>query len=134
MSLQIPIQKDIGEYEEKIVGKMSLRSLVCVAGGFASAIGAASISYFALGIDVSNAAFPVMCASMPFWLAGFWRPFDMRAEKFLPLFGNHHVKEQRLLYTAKHDPAIATIKTCKTNGRAWKRKGAETYEPTAKAA
>ena len=24
MSLQIPIQKDIGEYEEKIVGKLSL--------------------------------------------------------------------------------------------------------------
>ena len=134
MSLQIPIQKDIGEYEEKIVGKMSLRSLVCVAGGFASAIGAASISYFALGIEVSNAAFPVMCASMPFWLAGFWRPFDMRAEKFLPLFANHHVKEQKLLYTAKPDPAIPTIKPPKTKGRAWRRKGAESYEPTAKAA
>ena len=33
MSLQIPIQKDIGEYEEKIVGKLSFRTLVCVAGG-----------------------------------------------------------------------------------------------------
>lgn len=32
MSLQIPIQKDIGEYEEKIVGKLSFRTLVCVAG------------------------------------------------------------------------------------------------------
>ena len=38
MSLQIPIQKDIGEYEEKIVGKLSFRTLVCVAGGFGSAI------------------------------------------------------------------------------------------------
>ena len=36
MSLQIPIQKDIGEYEEKIVGKLSFRTLVCVAGGFGS--------------------------------------------------------------------------------------------------
>lgn len=26
MSLQIPIQKDIGEYEEKIVGKLSFRT------------------------------------------------------------------------------------------------------------
>ena len=27
MALRIPVQKDIGEYEEKIVGKMSLRLL-----------------------------------------------------------------------------------------------------------
>ena len=46
MSLQIPIQKDIGEYQEKIVGKMSLRTLACVSLGFASAIAAAAIVYF----------------------------------------------------------------------------------------
>lgn len=44
MSLQIPIQKDIGEYEEKIVGKLSFRTLVCVAGGFGSAILVAAIA------------------------------------------------------------------------------------------
>ena len=27
MALRIPVQKDIGEYEEKIVGKMSLRTV-----------------------------------------------------------------------------------------------------------
>ena len=43
MSLQIPIQKDIGEYQEKIVGKMSLRTLACVSLGFASAVAAAAI-------------------------------------------------------------------------------------------
>ena len=26
-----------------------------------------------------------MAVSMPFWLAGFWRPKGMKAEKFLPL-------------------------------------------------
>ena len=74
MSLQIPIQKDIGEYEEKIVGKLSFRTLVCVAGGFGSAILVAAICHFWIGIEVADAAFPVMCASIPFWLAGFWRP------------------------------------------------------------
>ena len=34
MSLQIPIQKDIGEYDEKIVGKLTLRTLCCLALGF----------------------------------------------------------------------------------------------------
>ncbi len=42
MALRIPVQKDIGEYEEKIVGKMSLRALACVSLGFGSAVGAAA--------------------------------------------------------------------------------------------
>ena len=74
MSLQIPIQKDIGEYEEKIVGKLSFRTLVCVAGGFGSAILVATICHFWIRIEVADAAFPVMCASIPFWLAGFGVP------------------------------------------------------------
>lgn len=33
--LHIPIQKDIGEYEQKLFGDMSIRTCVCLAGGFA---------------------------------------------------------------------------------------------------
>lgn len=132
MSLQIPIQKDIGEYEEKIVGKLSFRTLLCVAGGFASAIAVAAACHFLLGIDVSDAAFPVMCASIPFWLAGFWRPFGMRAEKFAPLLIDHHLKNQKLLYESKKDPSLPDIERGKPKRKArravW-RKGAEAHEP-----
>lgn len=133
MSLQIPIQKDIGEYEEKIVGKLSFRTLICVVGGFGSAIAVAALCHFLLGIDPSNAALPVMCASIPFWLAGFWRPFGMRAEKFAPLLANHHLKDQRLLYSSPCDPSIHGIEKGKPTRKARKaanRKGAEAHEPT----
>lgn len=40
MALHMPVQKDIGEYEEKIVGKMTLRTIACLALGFGSAIAA----------------------------------------------------------------------------------------------
>ena len=133
MSLQIPIQKDIGEYEEKIVGKLSFRTLVCVAGGFGSAILVAAICHFLIGIEVADAAFPVMCASIPFWLAGFWRPFGMRAEKFAPLLINHHLKNQRLLYESPTDKALPRIEAGRPTRRAKrmsKRKGAEANEPT----
>ena len=83
MALRIPVQKDIGEYEEKIVGKMSLRTLACVSLGFGSAVGAAAFVHLGLHADVADAAFPIMLCSMPFWLAGFWRPFGMRAEELL---------------------------------------------------
>lgn len=133
MSLQIPIQKDIGEYEEKIVGKLSFRTLVCVAGGFGSAILVAAICHFWIGIEVADAAFPVMCASIPFWLAGFWRPFGMRAEKFAPLLFSHHIKDQRLLYESsapKHLTLIERGAPSRRAKRISKRKGAEANEPT----
>ena len=133
MSLQIPIQKDIGEYEEKIVGKLSFRTLVCVAGGFGSAILVAAICHFWIGIEVADAAFSVMCASIPFWLAGFWRPFGMRAETFAPLLFSHHLKDQRLLYESPAPKHLARIERGAPSRRAKrmsKRKGAEANEPT----
>lgn len=132
MSLQIPIQKDIGEYEEKIVGKLSFRTLVCVAGGFGSAILVAAICHFWIGIEVADVAFPVMCASIPFWLAGFWRPFGMRAEKFAPLLFSHHMKDQRLLYESSAPEHLTLIERGAPSRRAKrisKRKGAEANEP-----
>ena len=35
MSLSVAVHKDIGEYREKVVGKLSLRTLCCVALGLA---------------------------------------------------------------------------------------------------
>ena len=64
MALRIPVQKDIGEYEEKIVGKMSLRTLACVSLGFGSAVGAAAFVHLGLHADVADAAFPIMLCSM----------------------------------------------------------------------
>lgn len=54
--LSVRVQKDIGEYTEKIVGKLSARTLACLAGGLASAVGAAALCQFALGIEVRDAA------------------------------------------------------------------------------
>ena len=103
MALRIPVQKDIGEYEEKIVGKMSLRTLACVSLGFGSAVGAAAFVHLGLRADVADAAFPIMLCSMPFWLAGFWRPFGMRAEELLPLLAAHELSPQLLAY----EPCLA---------------------------
>ena len=103
MALRIPVQKDIGEYEEKIVGKMSLRTLACVTLGFGSAVGAAAFVHLGLHADVADAAFPIMLCSMPFWLAGFWRPFGMRAEELLPLLAAHELSPQLLAY----EPCLA---------------------------
>ena len=124
MALRIPVQKDIGEYEEKIVGKMSLRTLACVSLGFGSAVGAAAFVHLGLHADVADAAFPIMLCSMPFWLAGFWRPFGMRAE----------LSPQLLAY----EPCLAASlpegsprpgRPGRRARRRARKKGAELYEP-----
>ena len=64
--LSVSVHKDIGEYTEKVVGKLSARTLACTAGGLGAAVGAAAAAYFGLGIPVADATLPVMACSMPF--------------------------------------------------------------------
>jgi hypothetical protein len=130
--LSVTVHKDIGEYTEKVVGKMSARTLACIAGGIAASFGAAATSYFAFGIPVSDATLPVMAASMPFWLMGFWRPKGLKAEKFIPLWAEHVLGDGKLAYsTAGRFPVRdVACRKCdrKARRRAWK-KGAEKRDP-----
>lgn len=134
--LSVSIHKDIGEYSEKVVGKLSARTLICVVGGLGASIAAASVTYFCFGIPVSNATLPVMAVSMPFWLAGFWRPKGLKAEKYVPMYFNHVLNDCKLVYVPGFATEAATL--CTTSAqkldkravRRTKRKGAECYEPS----
>lgn len=136
--LSVTVHKDISEYQEKVVGKLSARTLACVAGGLLASIAAAAGVYFGLGIPVSDATLPVMAVSMPFWLAGFWRPKRMKAEKFLPLYIEHVTGDGKLAYTtAPRMGSVADeVKCPKTDRKARKKsrkKGTERREPTQEA-
>ena len=62
--LSVTVHKDIGEYTEKVVGKLSARTLACTAGGLAASVGAAAAVHLGLGVEVADATLPVMAASM----------------------------------------------------------------------
>lgn len=131
--LSVSVHKDIGEYTEKVVGKLSTRTLVCVAGGLLAAIGAAAWVYLVLHIDVSYATLPVMACSMPFWLAGFWRPKGMKAEEFIPLFIQHAFTDDRIEYqagflTAEGLAEPIAQKADRKSKRKTKKKGAELHD------
>ena len=132
--LSVAVHKDIGEYTEKVVGKMSFRTLACTAGGLAASVVAAAVSYFALGIEVSDATLPVMACSMPFWLAGFWRPKGLTAEKYIPLYAEHTLSDGKLAYAACNGIAgMAAPEKPKADRKARRlsrRKGAELREPS----
>ena len=67
------------------------------------------------GIEVRDAALPVMCASMPFWLAGFWRPHHLKFEKFVPLWLDFRLEDQRILY--RSTPALEGAQASPAPGR-----------------
>lgn len=132
--LSVSVHKDIGEYTEKIVGKLSLRTLACTAGGLASSVATAALCYLVLGIPVESASLPVMAASMPFWMAGFWRPKGLPAEKFLPLLLEHRFGSGKLAYCAgngvAHLAGFDREKPSRRARRAARRKGVERHACT----
>ena len=107
--LSVSVHKDIGEYTEKVVGKLSARMPACTAGGPGAAVGAAAVTYFGRGIPVSDATLPVMACSMPFWLAGFWRPKGLVAEKFIPLYLGHALGDGKLAYSTGFTTEAASL-------------------------
>ena len=97
--LSVAVHKDIGEYTEKVVGKLSARTLACTAGGLASSVATAAALNLALGVPVDAATLPVMAASMPFWLMGFWRPKGLTAERYLAMLARHALSDGVLVYS-----------------------------------
>lgn len=132
--LSVAVHKDIGEYTEKVVGKLSARTLACTAGGLLASVAAAALSNLALGIPVDAATLPVMIASMPFWLMGFWRPKGLTAERFAVLLARHVLSDGVLVYSTGSRPAdaagsIACGRVDRRARRASRRKGAEKDVP-----
>lgn len=130
------VHKDIGEYEEKIVGKLSARMVACIAAGIAASLASAALCHLVLGIPVADASLPIMASSMPFWLLGFWKPKGMRPERFVPLALRHHASPGTLVYESAlclaEDPKEANVKPAVTPRKFKKlmRKVGENYEPT----
>lgn len=130
--LSVSVHKDIGEYTEKVVGKLSARTLACTAGGLASAVAVAAVGNLALGVPADAMTLPVMAASMPFWLLGFWRPKGLPAEKFVPLLIEHVLGDGKLAYATGSRPAalagsVRFGKVDRRARRASRRKGAERH-------
>lgn len=134
------VHKDIGEYQEKIVGKLSARMLACVAAGIAASLASAAACHFGLGIPVADASLPIMASSVPFWLLGFWRPKGMLPERFVPLALRHRLGSGALVFKSalalaeeQADAAAEVPPAEKRRSRKLMRKAGEGYAPTLQA-
>ena len=96
--LSVAVHKDVGEYQPKIIGKLTLRTLVCISGAIGISILAALYMTFILGLQVSDNMFIIYAISIPFWLCGFMRPQGMKFEVFARLWLEYNFTQKRLFY------------------------------------
>lgn len=97
--LSVPIQKDVGEYQPKIIGKMTARTLACVSGALGLSVATALYLYFVIGVDPGDWMIAIYAVSLPFWAAGFVRPRGMKFEQFAAAWLNHRLSSNKLFYT-----------------------------------
>ena len=67
--LSVAVHKDIAEYQPKIVGKMTMRTLVSITGALSVSVLTGLYIYFVLGLNVSDCTFSSMPSRCPF---GVW--------------------------------------------------------------
>lgn len=102
--LSVAVHKDIAEYQPKVVGKMTGRTLASIAGALGCSVLTGLYIYFVLGWNVGDNMMLIYAVSLPFWCCGFIRPKGMPFEQFAALwlkanFGVERIKSFKIAYS-----------------------------------
>ena len=96
--LSVAVHKDIAEYQPKVVGKMTGRTLASIAGALGCSVLTGLYIYFVLGWNVSDNMMLIYAVSLPFWCCGFIRPKGMPFEQFVALWLKANFGVERVFY------------------------------------
>lgn len=96
--LSVAVHKDIAEYQPKLIGKMTTRTLVSIAGALLVSVLAGLYIYFVLGLNVGDNTMIIYAVSLPFWCIGFVKPCGMPFEQFAPLWFKANFTNDRIFY------------------------------------
>lgn len=97
--LSVAIHKDVGEYQPKIIGKLPIRTLVCIVGAVGMSLLTAAYITFVLGLQTSDFMVLIYAISIPFWLCGFMRPQGLKFEVFAKYWLEYNFITKHILYS-----------------------------------
>lgn len=98
MPLSIAVQKDIGEYTEKLVFGLSARQLIALGAGVGATIAEGVIGCAVMGHELED-IFLVMCLTLTAaFLLGFIRPYGLKFSLAARLYVAQWVGAVRLIY------------------------------------
>ena len=123
--LSVAVHKDIAEYQPKIVGKMTMRTLVSIMGALSVSVLAGLYIYFVLGLNVSDCTYFIYAVSLPLWLKAnftndriFYKP-SMRLAGLLSesenskqkgtIYGKHYRKQGNLRGIESYSPRAGRV-------------------------
>ena len=126
--LSVAVHKDIAEYQPKIVGKMTMRTLVSITGALSVSVLAGLYIYFVLGLNVSDCTYFIYAVSLqfaPLWLKAnftndriFYKP-SMRLAGLLSesenskqkgtIYGKHYRKQGNLRGIESYSPRAGRV-------------------------
>jgi hypothetical protein len=96
--LFVDVRKDVAEYQPKVIGKLTLRTLLALLGGALASLGLSLYLYFVLGLYIEDYLYGAILISAAFLALGVLRPFHLPLERFIPLYIQHKATESRLLW------------------------------------
>lgn len=97
--LSVAVHKDIAEYQPKIIGKMTMRTLISIVGALSISVLTGLYLYFVLGLNVGDYTMIIYFVSLPFWCVGFVKPCGMPFEQFAPLWLRANFTNDHIFYT-----------------------------------
>lgn len=140
--LSVAVHKDIAEYQPKVVGKMTGRTLASIAGALGCSVLTGLYIYFVLGWNVGDNMMLIYAVSLPFWCCGFIRPKGMPFERFAVLWLKANFGVERIFYVPSMQlsgligPSDGkNVKKGRVYGKHYRKqcslKGIEAYSPRA---
>lgn len=96
--LSVPVQKDASKMQSKIVGSLTARSLACCAIAVGASMLIGAYCYFILQIPFDFTIYVIIIITMPIWAAGFYHPYGMNLEDFVPLWFKHNFGTNHICY------------------------------------
>ncbi|WP_207662370.1 PrgI family mobile element protein, partial [Coprococcus comes] len=72
--LSVAIHKDIAEYQPKVIGKLTGRTLISITVALGLSISVAVYMNLVLKIDPTDHLEFIYAVSLPCWCCGFWKP------------------------------------------------------------
>lgn len=98
--LSVPVHKDVTEYQPKVIGGLTARTIICIGAAVGCALAFGMLCTFVFHVDINDVIYLVWLAAAPAALLGFFTPHGMNFEKFAPLWLAHNFNEQCLVYVS----------------------------------
>ena len=98
--LSVPVHKDVTEYQPKVIGGLTARTIICIGAAVGCALAFGMLCTFVFHVVINDVIYLVWLAAAPAALLGFYTPHGMNFEKFAPLWLAHNFNEQCLVYVS----------------------------------